>query len=219
MSSSTGRKLAAEAFGTFFLVFMGCGAIVVDGATGRLGHLGVSLAWGLSVLVLIHAIGEVSGAHINPAVTVAFAAARRFPARSVAPYAGAQVAGAVAAALVLRYLFPADPTLGATQISSWTGRAFVFEFLMSYLLMFVVMAVSSGSREQGMMAGVAVGAVVALDALVGGRVTGASMNPARTLGPALVSGLTAHLWLYVLAPTLGAVAGALSYQYAKGERW
>lgn len=206
------RKLAAEALGTFLLVFFGCGAIVVDAATRSLGHAGVSIAWGLAVLVLIHALGEVSGAHLNPAVTAAFAAAGRFPARSVAPYCAAQVAGALGGAFALRGMFPGDRFLGATLPYASLAQTFGFEFLMTFLLMLVIMAVSSGSREQGMMAGLAVGAAVALDAFVGGPVTGASMNPARSIGPALVSGETRGLWLYCAAPLAGAVSGALTWR-------
>lgn len=200
------EALAAEALGTFALVFAGCGAIVADAASGgAVTHVGVSLVFGLVVLALIQAFGEVSGAHVNPAVTLAFWIAGRFPARRVAPYVLAQVVGALAAASALAAIFPAHPTLGATLPAGPWLRSFALEALMSGFLMLVVLRVSSGSRETGLLAGVTIGAVVALEALFGGPISGASMNPARSLGPALVSGHLEHLHVYLIAPVLGAL--------------
>lgn len=200
------RALAAEAIGTFALVLAGTGAIVVDATSGgTIGHAGVALTFGLVVLVLVNVLGEVSGAHLNPAVTLAFAAAGRFPWRWVAAYALAQSAGAVAASGALRALFPEHPTLGATIPAGSAGQSFALEVLLGWLLMLVVLAVSDGARERGPVAGTTIGAVVALGAMFAGPISGASMNPARSLGPALVSGHLAELWIYLVAPVVGAL--------------
>lgn len=205
------RKLLAEAFGTFALVFAGTGAITIDGVTGgTVTHVGIALTFGLVVLAMIHAVGDVSGAHLNPAVTMAFWAARRLPGRDAAGYAAAQAGGALAASLALRGLFPAHPTLGATLPAGAPLQSFALEFVLTLILMFVILGVSTGSRERGLAAGTAagtaVGAVVALEALFAGPISGASMNPARSLAPALVSGRVEHLWVYLAAPCLGALA-------------
>ena len=198
------NRYVAEAVGTFALVFAGCGAIVINELFGGvLGHAGVSLVFGLVVMAMIYAIGNISGAHINPAVTLGFMFARRLERRHVLPYIGSQLVGAVAAALVLALLFPEHETLGATLPAVDIPRAFIIEVLLSFLLMFVILNVSTGHQEKGIMAGVAVGGTIAFEALVGGPVTGASMNPARSLGPALVSGQLESLWLYLSAPVLG----------------
>ncbi|GAB2954409.1 hypothetical protein GCM10027048_19770 [Hymenobacter coalescens] len=200
------RLLLAELLGTGFLVFFGTGAVVVNQLYGgALGHAGVAGAWGLVVLALIYAFGEVSGAHLNPAVSLAFAAAGRFGWHLVPAYAAAQCAGAVGGSLLLRGLFPAAATLGGTLPSGPLLQSFVLETVLTLLLMLVVLRVSSGAREKGITAGLVVGAVVMLEALVAGPVCGASMNPARSLGPALVSGQLQHLWLYLAAPVLGAL--------------
>jgi aquaporin Z len=198
--------LVAEALGTAALVFAGCGAIVADAASdGALTHLGVSLVFGLAVMALIQAFGEVSGAHLNPAVTLAFWAARRFPAREVAPYALAQLAGGLCGALALAAVFPAHPTLGATQPAGSFAQSFALELALTWFLMLVILRVSAGSRETGLLAGVAIGAVVALEALIGGPISGASMNPARSLAPALVSLHLESVHLYLAAPVIGAL--------------
>jgi len=200
----SGNRCLAEAIGTFALVFAGCGAIVVnDNFDGVLGHLGVSIVFGLIVMAVIYSFGNVSGAHINPAVTIAFVVARRFEARLALPYVVSQLAGALAAALLLRALFGAHPTLGATLPSGPALQSFVLELVLSFLLMLVILNVSTGHMEKGIMAGVAIGGTVALEALVGGPVSGASMNPARSFGPAIVSGELADVWIYIAAPVIG----------------
>jgi aquaporin Z len=200
------RLLAAEAFGTFVLVLFGTGAIVVDQVTGgAVTHVGVSMTFGLVVMALVHALGDVSGAHLNPAVTLAFWAARRFPGRRVLPYLGSQCAGAIAASFTIRFLFPQSITLGETLPHIDVARAALLEALLTNVLMFVILSVSSGPKEKGLMAGAAIGAVVGLEALFAGPITGASMNPARSLGPALVSGNLSALWLYIAGPITGAL--------------
>jgi aquaporin Z len=205
-----GRKLAAEVFGTFALVFAGTGAIVVnDTSGGTVTHVGVALTFGLVVLAMIYAVGDVSGAHLNPAVTLGFLAAGRFEARRVGPYVACQCLGAVLASGVLWAMFPSHPTLGATLPAGAVAQSFVMEAILTLILMVVILSVSSGSKEKGLLAGVAVGAVIGLEALFGGPVSGASMNPARSLAPALVAGRLEHLWVYLTAQVAGALGGVL----------
>jgi aquaporin Z len=205
-----GNKLIAEAFGTFCLVFAGCGAMVVNEvAGGAIGHTGVALTWGLIVTAMIYAVGGVSGAHINPAVTVGFWLAKQFPGVQVLPYILAQVVGAVAAAVILRVLFPGSETLGATipHDMGLIWQSFVLEVLLTLVLMFVILCVAVGSKESGLMAGIAVGATVGLEAMFAGPICGASMNPARSLAPALISAdgeALQSLWAYLVATLLGA---------------
>jgi aquaporin Z len=200
------RRLAAELIGTFFLVFAGTGAIVVNEVRGgAVTHVGVALTFGLVVLALVYGLGEVSGAHLNPAVTLGFILARRFPARSALPYALAQCGGALLASGSLRLLFLGETsTLGATRPAGPAWQSFVLEVVLTLFLMLVILSVSTGAKEKGLMAGVAVGAVIGLEALFAGPVCGASMNPARSLAPALVSGDLSALWVYLAAPPLGA---------------
>lgn len=197
------RKLAAEALGTFILMFCGTAVIIANDASGNITHVGISLTWGLIVLALIYALGDVSGCHINPAVTVAFFAARRFEGRLVLPYIASQIAGAVLAVGSLRLLFPDHATLGVTQPTGPVWQSFFLEVAMTFILMFVVLCVSTGAQEKGVMAGVAVGSVIALEVLLAGPISGASMNPARSLAPALVTWNLDHLWIYLIAPFLG----------------
>jgi MIP family channel proteins len=206
----------AEALGTFAMVFAGCGAIVVNDATGALGHAGVSLVFGLIVMAMIYAVGNISGAHLNPAVSVGFFAARRLRATEAAGYVSSQCAGAVLAALLLRITFAGDGTLGATAPTGGIAAAVTVEVVLTFLLMFVILNVSTGHFEKGVMAGVAVGGTVALGALMGGPVSGASMNPARSLGPALLSGQLAHLWIYLAAPVVGALLAVPTCRLIQG---
>jgi aquaporin NIP len=200
------KKLVAELLGTFCLVFAGTGAIVIDTVSGgAVSHVGVALTFGLIVLAMIYTIGDISGAHINPAVTIGFFAARRLEAGTVVPYVVSQCAGAFAASVALRFLFPQSATLGATLPAGSAVQSFVLEMILTALLMFVVLSVSTGSREKGITAGIAVGAVIALEALFAGPICGASMNPARSLAPAVVSGNTRVVWIYLVAPVLGAL--------------
>jgi aquaporin NIP len=212
------RACGAELVGTFTLVFAGCGAIMVATESGTFGNTGVALAFGLAVMSMVYAVGHVSGAHINPAVSLAFALTRHFPARRVAAYWTAQATGAVLAAVLLRASLGDIANVGATMPSGSVGQALVWETALTAFLMFVIMAVATDTRAVGEAAAIAIGGVVALDALVGGPVTGASMNPARSLGPALVSGDLADLWIYLTAPLVGAALGALVYQLLRGSR-
>lgn len=204
------KKYIAELIGTFALVFAGTGAIVVNDISGNaLTHVGISFVFGLIVMAMIYSIGDVSGAHINPAVTIAFWIARRFEGRQVLAYLASQCLGAVLASWVVSFLLLSHSTLGATLPSGTWAQAFLMEFILTFFLMYVVLNVSTGSQEKGIMAGIAIGGFVALGALVGGPICGASMNPARSLGPALVSGQLSSLWIYLLAPTLGAAAAVV----------
>jgi aquaporin Z len=204
------KKLAAECFGTFALVFAGTGAIVVNDVTsGTVTHVGIALTFGLVVLALIYALGDVSGAHFNPAVTLAFFVARRFPARTVVPFILSQSAGAILASLGLRLLFPTHTTLGATLPRGDALQSFALEVMLTCFLMFVILSVSTGAKEKGITAGIAVGSVIGLEALFAGPICGASMNPVRSLAPAIVSLHPESLWVYLIAPTLGAVAAVL----------
>ncbi|HEY2789169.1 MAG TPA: MIP family channel protein [Gaiellales bacterium] len=218
MPVGSARSLAAEAIGTFALVFAGCGAIMVDSQTAALGHIGVAISFGLVIMVMIYAVGHISGAHFNPAVTLAFAVSRHFPWARVPAYWAAQIAGATAAALVLRGSLGDVAHVGATLPSGSNGQAFLWEGVLTFFLMFVIMAVATDTRAVGESAAIAIGATVALDAMFGGPITGASMNPARSLGPALVSGDLTAIWIYVAAPAAGAAVGALTYQYLRGSR-
>jgi MIP family channel proteins len=210
--------LVAEAIGTFALVFAGCGAIVVDAKTGALGHLGVAFSFGLVIMVMIYALGHISGAHFNPAVTLAFALTRHFPWARAGAYWGAQLVGAIVAAALLRGSLGEHAHVGATLPSGSQGQAFLWELVLTFFLMFVIMAVATDSRAVGEAAAIAIGGTVGLDALFGGPISGASMNPARSIGPALVSGDLHALWLYIVAPAVGAALAGLTYQFVRGER-
>jgi aquaporin NIP len=212
-----GRRLAAEAIGTFALVFFGAGAIMVDADGGGLGQLGIALAFGLAITTMVYALGHVSGAHFNPAVSFAFALTRHFSWSSVAGYWMAQLAGATGAALFLRASLGDVANVGATFPSGSDRQAFLWEVVLTFFLMLVIMAVATDTRAVGEAAALAIGGTVALGALVGGPVSGAGMNPARSLGPALASGELAGLWIYLLAPLVGASLGALVYQLLRGE--
>jgi MIP family channel proteins len=214
-----GRRAVAEGVGTFFLVFAGCGAVVTDATRdGALGTLGIAAVFGLVLVALIATLGHISGAHFNPAVSFSFFLTRHLPARDLGAYVTAQLAGATAAALALLAVWTGAPAeLGATVPSVGLGAAVLYEALMSFLLMLVIISVATDTRAVGAPAAIAIGATVALDAAFGGPLTGASMNPARSLGPALASGTWTDIWVYLVGPLLGAPLGALVYQYMRGE--
>jgi len=199
------KKLCAEMFGTFGLVFAGTGAIIVNqSANGAITHVGIALTFGLIILAMIYTFGDISGAHFNPAVTISFWAARRLPGRQVGFYIASQCVGAILASGMLRLLFPKSELLGATTPAGSELQSFVLETLLTFFLMLVILSVSTGAKEKGITAGIAIGAVIALEAMFAGPICGASMNPARSLAPALVSLHPEHLWLYIAAPILGA---------------
>lgn len=200
------KRLVGEFFGTFALVFAGTGAIVIDHVShGGVTNPGIALTFGLIILSMIYTFGDVSGAHFNPAVTIAFAVARRFAWKDVPGYISSQLAGAFTASALLRVLFPSDEKLGATLPAGPSGQSFVLEVILTFLLMLVILSVSVGAKEKGITAGIAIGATIGLEAMFAGPICGASMNPARSLAPALVSGHTETLWLYLVAPVLGAI--------------
>ncbi|HEY5294385.1 MAG TPA: aquaporin [Gaiellaceae bacterium] len=212
------RALAAELIGTFALVFAGGGAVMVDAKTHQLGHVGVAIVFGLVIMAMICGVGHISGAHFNPAVSVAFALTRHFPWPRVLAYAAAQIGGALLAAAVLRGSLGDVAHVGATLPAGSQGQSLLWEVVLTFLLMFVIMAVATDARAAGEAAAIAIGGTVGLDAMFGGPVSGASMNPARSLGPALVSGNLHALWLYLVAPLVGAALGALAYQFVRGEQ-
>lgn len=213
------KRCFAEALGGFVLVFGGCGAIILDAERGgSLGALGIGAVFGLVIMVLVYATGHLSGAHLNPAVTAAFTLTRHFPVREAVAYIPSQLVGAVAGAALLRLAWHGTPAqLGATLPTVGSGSAVLYEIVMTAILMFVVMAVATDTRAVGPSAAIAIGGAVALDALFGGGVTGASMNPARSFGPALVGWEWSHFWIYVVAPAAGAIVGALTYQLLRDE--
>ena len=212
------KKLAGEFIGTFSLVFAGTGAIVVnETSNGAVTHVRVALTFGLVVLAMIYTVGDISGAHLNPAVSLGFFAARRFSMREVIPYIVSQCAGAFAASGVLRLLFPRDATLGATLPAGSATQSFVLELILTAILMFVILSVSTGAAEKGIPAGIAVGSVIGLEAMFAGPICGASMNPARSLAPAVVSQHLSSLWIYLVAPTTGALLAVIGCRCVREE--
>ena len=212
------RAYFAEFLGTAALVFAGTGAIIIDDVShGAITHVGVAMTFGLIVLAMIYTLGDISGAHLNPAVTLAFWRARRFEGARVLPYIGSQLGGALLASGLLRALFSTHATLGATLPAGSAAQSFILETVLTFLLMFVILNVSTGAKEKGLTAGIAIGSVILLEAMFAGPICGASMNPARSLAPALVSGNPGAVWIYLLAPVLGAwlaVAGCRGVQPA-----
>jgi aquaporin NIP len=211
------RSLAAEAIGSFALVFAGCGAIMVDEKTHQLGHIGVAITFGLVIMFGVYAVGHISGAHFNPSVTFAFALTRHFPWSRTVAYWTAQLVGALVAAAILRGSLGNRAGLGTTLPSGSQGQAFLWELILTFFLMFVIMSVATDTRAVGEAAAIAIGGTIGLDAMFGGPITGASMNPARSLAPALVSGNLHSIWVYIAAPLVGAALGALAYQFVRGE--
>ena len=207
----------AEAIDTFTLVFAGTGAMIVDDITGgEVTHVGVALTFGLVVMVMIYTLGNISGAHINPAVTVGFWCARCFPSERVLPYIASQMIGAILASTLLRLLFPTHTLLGMTVPTGPTTQSFVLEIVLTFLLMFVIACAAMEAQEKALRSGVAIGAIIGLEALFAGPISGASMNPARSLGPAIVPFNFSAQWIYVVAPLVGAALAAVVYQDVSG---
>lgn len=212
------KKYFAEILGTFGLVFCGTGAIIINQeSAGVITHPGIAFTFGLIVMVMIYALGPISGAHLNPAVTIAFTVAKRFPLKEVFPYVLSQAVGAFAASGTLRILFADNEYLGTTMPAGTEMQSFVLEVILTFFLMLVIINVATGSKEQGMFAGLAIGSTVLLEAMFAGPICGASMNPIRSISPAIVSGHVEHLWIYIAAPILGAALAILVWRFIKTE--
>lgn len=208
------QKYLSEIIGTFAMLFCGTGAIIINQETnGSITHLGIAITFGLVVMAMIHSLGRISGAHFNPAVTIAFAVAKKFEVKEVLPYIISQLIGALLASATLRLLFPKNVFLGATMPLNNDFQAFILEFIITFILMFVIINVAHGSKEQGLVAGISIGATVLLLALFAGPICGASMNPIRSLAPAIVSGHLEHIWIYLLSPTFGAIFSVIVWKY------
>jgi aquaporin Z len=200
------KKYLAELLATFALVFCGAGAVTINEITnGTVTHVGVAICFGLIIMIMIHAVGDISGAHMNPAVTLAFAINKNFPWMQVPGYFISQLAGAFAASFLLQYLFPGSFLLGATLPSGAAMQSFVLEIVLAFFLMLVILQVATGSKERGLLAGISIGSVILLEAMFAGPISGASMNPARSLAPAMLSGQVQHLWVYLTAPFIGMI--------------
>ncbi len=210
MQEPLSRRCLAEFISTFILVLIGCGAMAVDFRTGLLTHVGVATVWGLVVMVMIYTVGDLSGAHMNPAVSIAMVVLRRMKAVDAGAYIVAQCAGALAGAAAIRAVLGVDEMLlGSTNTKLELPVGMMVEMMMTAILLFVVIGVSTGAKEEGVTAGLAVGATIAMEAFVAGPLTKASMNPARSLGPAVVAGDVSQLWIYIVGPILGGIIGAL----------
>ncbi|CAI8316224.1 MAG: Aquaporin Z [Flavobacteriaceae bacterium] len=213
------KRLISEIIATFALVFCGTGAMVINDFTGgSVTHVGVAITFGLIVMGMIYAFGDISGAHMNPAVTIGFAYAKKFPWKEVPGYVLAQLIGAFLASGILFYLFPESETLGATLPGLSAMKVFIFEIILTFFLMVVIINVSTGSKEIGVVAGIAIGSIVLLEAMFAGPITGASMNPARSIAPAVVSGNLADLWIYIFAPIIGCLLAVVSCKLVKSEQ-
>ena len=208
------KKYVAEAIGTFALVFCGTGAIIINQeSNGAITHVGIAITFGFIVMSMIYALGDISGAHLNPAVSIAFVIAKRFPVKQLLPYISSQLIGAILASVLLKILFPKNEYLGATMPTGNDMQSFVLELLLTFFLMLVIINVAAGSKEQGLFAGLAIGSVVLLEAMFAGPVSGASMNPARSLGPAIVSNHIKDVWIYLTAPVAGAISAIPVWKY------
>ncbi len=208
------KRYVAEILGTFAMVFCGTGAIIINQQTnGAITHVGVAITFGFIVMAMIYALGNISGAHLNPAVTIAFTLAKKFEVKQVVPYIISQLIGAFLASLILKYLFPTNEFLGATLPSGTPLQSFILEFILTFFLMLVIINVATGSKEQGMFAGLAIGSTVLLEAMFAGPICGASMNPARSLAPAILSGHTEYLWVYISATILGAALAIPTWKF------
>ncbi len=212
------KKYLAEFIGTFALVFAGTGAVIVNGESGGvITHIGVALTFASVIACMIYALGNISGAHFNPAVTIAFWVSKHFPAKEIAPYVLSQIAGAFTASAILKFLFPANQLLGTTLPAGEPMQSFVLEVITTFFLMLVIIHVAKGSKEQGMFAGLAIGGTILFNALFSGPISGGSFNPARSLAPAILSGHTEHLWIYLTAPVIGAIIAVLAWKVFRTE--
>jgi aquaporin NIP len=211
------KKYLAEVIGTFILLFVGTGCVVVEQQTGALGLTGIATVWGLVIIALIYAFGDISGTHLNPAVTVAFAVDKRFEWKEVPAYLVAQFIGAISASVLLHSLFPENKTLGITQPSGTMLQAFVMETVMTFILMMIILRVSVGAKEKGITAGIAIGGTVWFLVLFGGPICGTSLNPTRSLAPAIVTANFQSLWLYMVAPFVGALSAVLVHRVLHSE--
>lgn len=213
------KKYISEVLGTFILVFCATGASVINQETqGVIGHVGISISVGLLVMVLIYAFGDISGAHFNPAVSIAFVVAKKFSAKELMPYIFSQAIGAIMASLLLKFLFPNNQLLGATMPAGTELQSFILEFILTFILMLVIMNVAHGSKEQGMFAGIAIGATLLMECMFAGPISGASMNPIRSFAPAIVSGHTEHLWIYLTATIMGAVSAIPVWKFLSEKK-
>lgn len=213
------KKYLAEIIGTFALVFCGTGAIIINHeSAGAITHVGIAITFGLIVTTMIYALGDISGAHFNPAVTIAFSVAGEFPLKEIIPYIISQTIGAFIASFALRFLFPSNFLLGSTLPAGTDLQSFVLEIILMFILMLVILQLAKGSKEKGMFAGLAIGAVVLLEAMFAGPISGASMNPIRSIAPAVVSGHTEHLWIYIFAPILGAICAVICWKTLKPKQ-
>lgn len=211
------KRYVAESIATFFLIFCGTGAMVINTETGVITHTGVSVAWGLIVMIMIFTFGRISGAHMNPAVTVSLALVKLHPNREIVPYLFAQLIGAFAASLSLQQLFPDNELLGASLPQGSEMQSFILEFILTFMLMIVILMTSQGRKFEQYFAPVTIGATIGLEALYAGPISNASMNPFRSLAPAVVSGHTEHLWLYLISTTLGALAAGFYWLWQREE--
>lgn len=210
------RKYLAEIIGTFALVFCGTGAIIINQEShGAITHVGIAITFGLIVAAMIYTVGDISGAHLNPAVTIAFWIAKDFSRKEIFPYIISQSIGAFIASLTLKFLFPNNEMLGSTIPAGSAMQSFILELILTFILMFVILHVAKGSKEQGMFAGLAIGGVVLLEAMFAGPICGASMNPVRSIAPAITSGHIEHLWIYIIAPLLGAILAVITWMILK----
>jgi aquaporin NIP len=210
------KKYFAEIIGTFALVFCGTGAIIINQESGgTVTHVGIAITFGLIIASMIYALGDISGAHLNPAVSIAFWIAKEFPTKELLPYVASQIIGAFIATGILCFLFPGNALLGTTLPAGSAMQSFILEIILTFFLMFVILNVAKGSKEQGMFAGLAIGFVVLLEAMFAGPICGASMNPARSLAPAVISGHMEHLWVYLSAPIIGAILAVPAWKILK----
>lgn len=216
-SKQNQSKYISEIIGTFILVFCGTGAIIFNQLSGgeSIGHLGISIVTGLTVAAMIYTVGDISGAHLNPIVTFAFYLAKEFPVKLILPYLIAQGIGATLASLSLKMMFPSSNTLGETMPNVPDSSAFILEVILAFILVFVILHLAKGSKEQGMFAGIAIGSTVLLEVLFAGPICGASMNPIRSIVPALISGKIQHQWVYLTAPFIGAIIAVYSWKILK----